>query len=89
MDRFVINEVLDIVDRMTNNEYDISLQNRDEICKLLNDLSSNDFGTEEMLLMYELAVYKDFSDKVLTILNKYGIKNLDKLDRVLFEQRLW
>lgn len=88
MDRFVINEVLDIVDTVSDQKYEVSLQNRNEICALLNDVSESDTDIEEILL-YELSVYKDFTDKVLKILNKYGISNLDKLDRVLFEQRLW
>ena len=88
MSRFSINEVLDIVDNITNEEYEVSLQNRNQICDLLNTLDNSDLNAQEMLL-YELSVYKDFSERVLQVLNKYHIKDLDKLDRVLFEQRLW
>ena len=88
MNRFSINEVLDIVDNVTNEEYEVSLQNRNQICDLLNTLDNFDSDMQEMLL-YELNVYKNFSEKVLRILNKYHIKDLDKLDQVLFEQRLW
>ena len=88
MSRFSINEVLDIVDNITNEEYEVSLQNRNQICDLLNTLDNSDLDVQEMLL-YELSVYKDFSERVLQVLNKYHIKDLDKLDRVLFEQRLW
>lgn len=88
MNRFSINEVLDIVDNKNGKTYELSLQNRDEICNLLNNLCS-DLDSEDLFLFYELQIYKDFIDKVLVILNKYDIKDLDKLDRVLFEQRLW
>jgi hypothetical protein len=88
MNRFSINEVLDIVDNMTNKEYEVSLQNRNQICDLLNTLDNSDVDIQKVLL-YELSVYKDFSERVLQVLNKYHIKDLDKLDRVLFEQRLW
>jgi hypothetical protein len=88
MNRFSINEVLDIVDNITNEEYEVSLQNRNQICDLLNTLDNSDLDVQEMLL-YELSVYKNFSERVLQVLNKYHIKDLDKLDRVLFEQRLW
>ena len=88
MDRFTINEVLDIVDNITNEEYEVSLQNRNQICDLLNTLDNSDLDIEETLL-YELSVYKNFTERVLQVLSKYHIKDLDKLDRVLFEQRLW
>lgn len=88
MNRFTINEVLDIVDNITNEEYEVSLQNRNQICDLLNTLDDSDLDIEETLL-YELSVYKNFTERVLQVLSKYHIKDLDKLDRVLFEQRLW
>ena len=37
----------------------------------------------------ERDVYESFGNDVLKILRKYEINSLEKLDRILMEQRVW
>ena len=67
-----------------------------EICDLLNELSERgdriieSFTTEELIkLKWQRDIYKNFSDEVMKILNKYEINSLAKLDLMLMEQEVW
>jgi len=52
-----------------------------KVCDLLNSL--NDDADEKIAKLY------DENMEVKKILQKYGIKNLEKLDKMLFEQKVW
>ena len=92
-----------VIDNLTNNEYHCLID--DELLELLNELDNeiNTYHQGNLLLkkaMDELSkefekielernVYESFCNDVLKILRKYEINSLEKLDRVLMEQRVW
>lgn len=85
-----------IIDNITSNRWQVEQWVSDDICKELNKLSERadkvleSFTTEELLkLKWEKDINKRFADEVIKIMNKYEIKSLEKLDQVLFNQRVW
>ena len=92
-----------VIDNLTNNEYHCLID--DDLLKLLNELDNeiNTYHQGNLLLkkaMDELSeefekielerdVYESFGNDVLKILRKYEINSLEKLDRILMEQRVW
>ena len=97
--RFTIEEhPNDIRDNMTGELYEMNsyYPNIERICDLLNKESERadhnaELCTDEGLLklQWELSIYKRFSEETLKVLGKYHIKDLEKLDKCLFEQRVW
>lgn len=85
-----------IIDNVTGRRWQVEQWVSDDICRELNDLSERGdriieaFTTEELLkLKWQRDIYKNFSTKTMKILNKYEIDSLEKLDKILFEQRVW
>lgn len=62
-----------------------------ELCDFLNEMYEKSLGSEDesMKLKYEKDIYQHFINDVLKILAKYEIDSLEKLDRILMEQRVW
>ena len=63
------------------------LKNLNEVaylCMILNELYD-----KNQKLRLERDVYESFGNDVLKILRKYEINSLEKLDRILMEQRVW
>lgn len=67
-----------------NNEIDTYHQGNILLKKAMDKLSK-EFEKIEL----ERDVYESFGNDVLKILRKYEINSLEKLDRVLMEQRVW
>ena len=81
------------IDNMTGEVYSLSMDN---MLELLNneseraDRNAEMNTTEELLkLRWERDVYERFSNETMRILDKYEISDLQKLDKCLFEQRVW
>ncbi len=71
--------------KSSDNIFDsISVTHLIDVVNLLNELSE-----ESEKIELERNVYESFSNDVLKILRKYEINSLEKLDRVLMEQRVW
>ena len=62
----------------------ISVTHLIDVVNLLNELSE-----ESEKIELERNVYESFCNDVLKILRKYEINSLEKLDRILMEQRVW
>ena len=76
-----------IIDNLTGFHY----QGNKEICDLLNDLSDKaDMNLEicDKVIM-EKKILEQYNFDVLKIMKKYEIENLEKLDQILFEQKVW
>ena len=85
-----------IIDNVTGRRWQVEQWVSDDICEELNRLSERgdriieEFTTEELLkLKWQRDIYKRFSEETMKILNKYEISSLEKLDRMLFEQKVW
>ena len=87
-------------DRFTYNYFSMSIRDEqtgyiysdlEKICTLMNQLNERADRNAEVsdLERLENVVYRNFVKNVLKILNKYGIEDLEKLDKVLFNQRVW
>lgn len=66
-------------------------QGNKEICELLNQLNDKaDMNLEicDKVIM-EKKILEQYNFDVIKILKKYEIENLEKLDQILFEQKLW
>ena len=81
------------IDDVTGEVYHLSMDN---VLELLNKESERadknaELCTDEGLLKLEWqrGIYENFSKETLKILDKYEINSLKKLDRILFEQRVW
>lgn len=82
-----------LLDDVTGEVYHLSMDN---MIMLLNKESERadrnvELCTDDGLLKLEWqkSIYENFSRKTMRILDKYEINNLEKLDRILFEQRVW
>ena len=76
-----------IVDNLTGFHY----QGNKEICELLNQLNDKaDMNLEicDKVIM-EKKILEQYNFDVIKILKKYEIENLEKLDQILFEQKVW
>ena len=76
-----------IIDNLTGFHY----QGNKEICDLLNDLNDKaDMNLEicDKVIM-EKKILEQYNFDVLKIMKKYEIENLEKLDQILFEQKVW
>lgn len=73
-----------VTDNVTGREYDCGMRIDDDLLELLNELDN-----ESKKIKLERNVYESFGDDVLKILRKYEINSLEKLDRILMEQRVW
>lgn len=101
MNRFELNSIPlsdyeELTDNVTGKTYLLHGISSKDICELVNDLSDRgdkiieSFLTEELLnLRWKADMHERYNKEVLKILSKYGIDSLEKLDRVLFEQRVW
>lgn len=92
-----------VIDNLTGNEYHCLID--DDLLKLLNELDNeiNTYHQGNLLLKkamdklskesekieLERNIYESFGNDVLKILRKYEINSLEKLDRILMEQRVW
>lgn len=93
--RFSIHEPTGLIfDSATLKYY--SFNDVDEIIDLLNTESERadrnaELCTDDGLikLEWQRSIYKNFADKVIRIMDKHEIDNLDKLDKILVEQRVW
>ena len=76
-----------IVDNMTGFHY----QGNKEICELLNQLNDKADRNLEICdkVIMEKKILEQYNFDVFKILQKYEIENLEKLDQILFEQKLW
>lgn len=86
--------------RFTYNYFSMSIRDEqtgyiysdlEKICTLMNQLNERADRNVELCDCEKSKniVYKNFVDDVMKILNKYGIKDLEKLDQILFNQRVW
>ena len=76
-----------IIDNLTGFHY----QGNKEICELLNQLNDKaDMNLEicDKVIM-EKKILEQYNFDVIKILKKYEIENLEKLDQILFEQKVW
>lgn len=95
MERFEYIDCTDtIYDKLTGEHYHTWYE--DDLLELLNSLNDRadknaELCTDEGLikLKWQVSIYKHFSEKTMEILEKYEIDSLEKLDRILFEQRVW
>ena len=95
--RFEVTEVFDIKDNLTGKTYILDATNEHPkmLCDLLNEINDRadrnaefvDMSTIELL--FKLDRLQDYCNDVEVILKKYGIKDLEKLDKCLFEGRIW
>ena len=76
-----------IIDNLTGFHY----QGNKEICDLLNDLSDKADRNLEICdkVIMEKKILEQYNFDVLKIMKKYEIENLEKLDQILFEQKVW
>lgn len=82
MKRFENREyICDTLTGVQYSEYDIR---NGELVKLLNDMDDRANRNIEVCDKDRM-----FNEKVMSIMRKYGIDDLDKLDQVLFEQKVW
>jgi len=80
--RFELDYNFNIVDNLNGKRY----INRKDIVKLLNDVNDRADRNAELS---DCVAQKEFCDAVQKILAKYEISNLEKLDRILLQQRVW
>ena len=74
VDRFIYNRTSQMItDELTGYRY----HGNKEVCKLLNQESERADRNAEKYLAF------------LTVLDKYGIGSVEKLDQVLLNQRVW
>ena len=76
-----------IIDNLTGFHY----QGNKEICDLLNDLNDKADRNLEICdkVIMEKKILEQYNFDVLKIMKKYEIENLEKLDQILFEQKVW
>ena len=76
-----------IMDNLTGFHY----HGNKEICDLLNDESDRADRNIEICdrIIMEKKILEQYNFDVLRILKKYEIENLEKLDQILFEQKVW
>ena len=80
-----------IHDELNDIRYDVYDFHNGELVKLLNDINRRaDMNIEACdKIRMDKEVYREFDLRVLSIMKKYEIDSLDKLDQVLFEQKVW
>lgn len=76
-----------IYDRLTGKFY----QGNEKTCKMMNDL--DDWGNKNAERYFELlsagGVDPIEYQKFLDVMKKYGISSVEKLDQMLFNQKVW
>ncbi len=82
--RFELDYGFGIKDNLTGRRY----SERSDLVELLNDVNDKADRNAE-LLDIDCVAQKEFVEKVLKIMRKYEIDSLEKLDLVLFHQRVW
>ena len=95
--RFTVTPLLDIKDNRTGETYAVDVVHNHpyELYNLLNKINDRADRNAEMIdmttinLMFELENHRLVVERLNQILNKYEIENLEKLDLMLMEQRVW
>jgi hypothetical protein len=99
MKRFRNFKNVGIVDELTGKTY----TNNRSLCNLLNSISDKSdsiaedyyklkfegMSDENKSLYFQKIIYEDFGNSILKIMVKYNIDSLEKLDKVLFNARIW
>ena len=82
------NQIHDELNGINYDDYDF---HNGELVKLLNDINRRaDMNIEACdKIRMGKEVYREFDFRVLSIMKKYEIDSLEKLDQVLFEQKVW
>lgn len=73
-----------IIDRVDGKHY----HGNQQMCELLNRESDRADRNAE-LLDVDCVATKRFCDDVMRIMRKYEIEDLEKLDEMLFQQKVW
>ena len=95
--RFTVTPLLDIKDNRTGETYAVDVVHNHpyELCSLLNDINDRADKNAELVdmskinLMFQVEQYRECCVKMRRLLDKYEIENLEKLDLMLMEQRVW
>ena len=82
------NQIHDELNGIRYDDYDF---HNGELVKLLNNINRRaDMNIEACdKIRMDKEVYREFDFRVLSIMKKYEIDSLDKLDQILFEQKVW
>ena len=88
VDEFALRETLQQELRRVENENEELKKEVYELREAMKRLMG-EMMIDKMTEKMTVDVYKHFSNNVLKILAKYEIDSLEKLDRILMEQRVW
>lgn len=80
-----------VTDTVTGKEYNCDVRIDEDLLALMNELDwlcSSLLNDYTKLARASSQLEKDY-DEVIKVLLKYNIDNVEKLDRVLFEARIW
>ena len=80
-----------IHDELTGIRYDVYDFHNGELVRLLNNVNrrANKNIEECDKIRMDKEVYREFDFRVLSIMKKYEIDSLEKLDQILFQQKKW